>query len=64
MNNRYLVVAIGCIECGAPSYPEALFDNLNDAEYHAEYLKHMREYEGHTEFYVWDIERMAVVAEV
>lgn len=62
--NRYLVVAIGCIECGAPSYPVDSFDNLDDAKYQAESAKFTKLYEGDTEFYIWDIFTMEVVCEV
>lgn len=61
MKDRYLVVAIGCIECGAPSWPDAVFDKLEDAQYHTEYMKHMSEFEGHTDLYIWDLATLEVI---
>lgn len=30
-NKKYLVVQIGCIECGVDSYPIGIYDNLKEA---------------------------------
>ena len=32
MKKRYLVVQIGCIECGVSSYPIAFVDTMEEAE--------------------------------
>ena len=31
-NKKYMVVQIGCIECGVSSYPVGVYDTLEDAE--------------------------------
>ena len=30
-NKKYMVVQIGCIECGVSSYPIGIYDNLEEA---------------------------------
>ena len=30
-NKKYIVVQIGCIECGVSSYPTGLYDTLEEA---------------------------------
>ena len=31
-NKKYMVVQIGCIECGVSSYPVGLYDTLEEAQ--------------------------------
>ena len=31
-DKKYMVVQIGCIECGVSSYPIGIYDNLEEAE--------------------------------
>ena len=31
-NKKYMVIQIGCIECGVSSYPIGIYDNLEEAE--------------------------------
>ena len=31
-NKKYMVVQIGCIECGVSSYPVGIYDTLEEAQ--------------------------------